>query len=438
MDEEKEKHQFHLRNFVIPIEVGLNKKLDKTCCLLFSLINMLDNYQKHCFASNAYLANLLDVAINTVSGSISTLIEQGYIEQISFDGRKRTIRINPEYKELHKNLKEESDNRITNNGTGNSQPTSDRVGSLHRNDEEIKDINEYDKKNNSVILTRNGVPRKLLIKRKQSIREIHKQEKQKPTPVKSILVPVSVKEIIDYWQFVGLKVHDIETKAYKSAVKDIEKVLNGTMFADYTHPDFIAYTKMKFSVNNIKRAIDRHLERRFNVEYMPTNKEPLNNITLSNFFFNRFVTIEAYKSEFLICYCKPLVKTTNNKQLELSDDQPNVTKLLENWYKKTFAYKINGSYSVMDRNTIIKTGRALKEFVKTNNKTLNISRSHFMMHGIFNDPVLYLAESLTRLFDEELRNNDTLYTIFEPSWLTSELTMTSRLPKFLKNEGVLR
>ena len=108
----EEKHYILLDNFTIPIEVALNKKLDRTCLLLFSLITKLDNSRTHCFASNAYLASLLNTYPNTISISISTLIEQDYVEQVSFDGRRRVIKIKEDFKVIHNHLKVESDDRL--------------------------------------------------------------------------------------------------------------------------------------------------------------------------------------------------------------------------------------------------------------------------------------------------------------------------------------
>ena len=102
---EDDKNQFHLRFLSIPTEVFLNKKLDKTCILLFQIINMLDNKKTHCFASNDYLASLLNGSPHTISLSIATLIEQGYIEKVSFDGRVRILRVKEDYLETWSEMK---------------------------------------------------------------------------------------------------------------------------------------------------------------------------------------------------------------------------------------------------------------------------------------------------------------------------------------------
>jgi len=458
--EENEKHESYLRFFHIDVEVGLNKNLDRTSLLLFSVINGLDHCKKHCTASNAYLASCLDVIPNTISASLSSLIKQEYVELIHFDGKTRTIRINPNYKTIHKNIKDESDLRISccrkgsrlpnandlgrNSAQESRQPNADDLGSLMRMNEHIKDIED---KKNSVshsVISGNFVPTKKriiilskreIIKRdKTNLVPVFRKEKKQPP----LVVSSAVQEVIDYWKSFGFKVPKESTKGFRDAVKDINNVLNGTRFTDYTEPTFKPYTNQKYSVKDIKSAIDFHKSRRKNINYLPTNKDYLESITLSNFFFNRYSTIEETKSEFLICIAQPLVKTTNNSKLLLKDDLPNVTKLLTDWYKKTFSYKINGSYSMRDRNVIIRSGLKLKAFSETNKDKLTINEEHCRMYRITNDPVLYLAKALIHFWDNEISRNGGLLEKFEINFLASENLLTTKFPKFLKEEKAMR
>lgn len=103
-------NKFNLKYLKIQPEVFLNDKLDKNCCLLFELIYLLDGDQ-HCWASNGYFASVLGVTETTISTSLKVLIEQGYVEKLSFNGRIRHIKIKEDYMERYKYLMEDFNRR---------------------------------------------------------------------------------------------------------------------------------------------------------------------------------------------------------------------------------------------------------------------------------------------------------------------------------------
>ena len=83
------------RNFLgvwIPKDVYLNKQLSWLEKILLVEIESLDN-QNGCFASNDYFADFLDVTKTTISSAISKLKKLGFVEQVSFDGRRRVLKI---------------------------------------------------------------------------------------------------------------------------------------------------------------------------------------------------------------------------------------------------------------------------------------------------------------------------------------------------------
>jgi len=102
-EEKKQKNELWLKYINIPIEVFGNKKLNYTDAIIFCLIELLDG-NKGCFAGNNYFAKVLDISKTSVSTSISKLIEFKYVNDVAFDGRKRTIKINPKYKEIYKDI----------------------------------------------------------------------------------------------------------------------------------------------------------------------------------------------------------------------------------------------------------------------------------------------------------------------------------------------
>lgn len=77
----------------IPQEIYLAQDLNWTDKIILIEIDSLDN-NEHCFASNDYFAEFLNISTVSVSKSINKLIKMGYITAISFDGRHRTLKSN--------------------------------------------------------------------------------------------------------------------------------------------------------------------------------------------------------------------------------------------------------------------------------------------------------------------------------------------------------
>lgn len=64
---------------IIPSTVLFNEKLKANVKLLYAIITVLSNKEGYCFASNSYLANLLDVQPHTISKWISELKDMGFV-----------------------------------------------------------------------------------------------------------------------------------------------------------------------------------------------------------------------------------------------------------------------------------------------------------------------------------------------------------------------
>lgn len=79
----------------IPADIWLNKNLTIYEKAIYAEIDSLDG-EKHCWASNEYLAEFCQMSIPTISRAITHLIELGLIERVSFDGRQRILKITKE------------------------------------------------------------------------------------------------------------------------------------------------------------------------------------------------------------------------------------------------------------------------------------------------------------------------------------------------------
>ena len=77
----------------IPANVWLNKDLSPLDKIVLAEVNSLDDDETHCFASNEYLAEFCQCSERKVTESLGKLKSLGFIEQISFNGRTRILKI---------------------------------------------------------------------------------------------------------------------------------------------------------------------------------------------------------------------------------------------------------------------------------------------------------------------------------------------------------
>ena len=95
----------------IPKEIWLCRDLTALDRVIYAEIDSLDN-ENHCTASNKYFAEFCGVGEATITRSIQKLIDKGYIEVISFDGRHRVIKM---IKQTNQNDEAESSKCVANN-----------------------------------------------------------------------------------------------------------------------------------------------------------------------------------------------------------------------------------------------------------------------------------------------------------------------------------
>lgn len=95
----------------IPKEIWLCKDLTALDRVIYAEIDSLDN-ENHCTASNKYFAEFCGVGEATITRSIQKLIDKGYIEVVSFDGRHRVIKM---IKQTNQNDEAESSKCVANN-----------------------------------------------------------------------------------------------------------------------------------------------------------------------------------------------------------------------------------------------------------------------------------------------------------------------------------
>ena len=87
---------------VIPTALLMDDKVSSQAKLTFGIISNLSNQRGYCFASNSYIANLLNLHENTISKHIGELINTGYLirfDEVTSIGLQRRLALSDPIKE---------------------------------------------------------------------------------------------------------------------------------------------------------------------------------------------------------------------------------------------------------------------------------------------------------------------------------------------------
>lgn len=90
LDPDKPKRR--LTHIVIPIEIWEHPTLSSSAKFLAAEIMSLNDPERGCFASNAYLANFMRLSEVRIQALLLELKKADLIEHVSFDGRSRVLR----------------------------------------------------------------------------------------------------------------------------------------------------------------------------------------------------------------------------------------------------------------------------------------------------------------------------------------------------------
>lgn len=295
---------------------------------------------------------------------------------------------------------------------------------------------------NSVLLRK----KKFLVKQEEPKRELLKkgieetlaqnseERKEKEKEKLSCVITFDMQQIIDYWVSKNLPFHREGTKTYAHAMNNLHSLFKGTLFNGMS--DKTKHNR-KFSVNEIKTGIDNFVLAGYNLDYQPVNKKFLQSVSFVNFFYTSFPCArEEDKSPFLKYLLKKPERITESKIYAVKDANPQASKIIENWYRKTFVGNRDQSFSLKNKNDIVYSVIELAKFYEEN-KSKILFESHKRLYNQ-NDPICFLALQVTRLFDKMLRNEDNLYLILTTSWIKSEKTIKERLPAFLMSESMMK
>ena len=95
-------------------DIWLNKNLSMLEKVLFVEIDSLDN-ENHCTAGNDYFAEFCNCGTATITRAISHLKELGYIEELPYNGKYRTLRVIKMISQTNQNDESDSSKRLGNN-----------------------------------------------------------------------------------------------------------------------------------------------------------------------------------------------------------------------------------------------------------------------------------------------------------------------------------
>lgn len=125
----------------IPKEIYLDKKLNALEKIILVEIDSLDNGEDGCYASNEYLAEFCQCSQAKVSTAISKLVKCGYLEVVSFDGRKRNIksRITNNKSLPFKNSKADVE-KLKHNNKDNNKTNNKHINKIPPS---VDDVKEY-------------------------------------------------------------------------------------------------------------------------------------------------------------------------------------------------------------------------------------------------------------------------------------------------------
>lgn len=140
----------------IPRDIWLNNDLSMIEKGILTEISSLDN-ENHCIASNEYFAEFCQCSVATVTRAIKHLMELNYIEQVSFDGRHRIIKMS-----IQTNQNDEADYSKC-----NANNTNNNIG-INRNNTKVllevektekpKKKNLYNKCSDYIVQYTNNIP----------------------------------------------------------------------------------------------------------------------------------------------------------------------------------------------------------------------------------------------------------------------------------------
>jgi hypothetical protein len=413
MEQEKENKQ-GITFVTMPGEVAFNDELSYTDKFIWWTISTLDTTDKHCFASNNYIARKMKVSERKITASITKLENLGYLRRGLFDGRTRVLIINKDL-EQYRHVVEEYNCRSDPNGVSSLPRTEFRTENKEFSMDEDNTLSfNKEKESDRGSTETSGVSTKL-VKRKSKVEKMRSRPKEslqrEVDPIEAPNISSKILPFINYWEEQGLIQHERNTKTFISAVNNLNKIVSrGTLFNNMT--DFEEFADTKLSFEDFTLAVDNYVKARSH-DYLPVEKKWLN-YSLSAFLYNPYGKNGRTKSPLLYFLLNP-------PEAHINDHYPDITKSL---IKQFADWDPDYKPTDKDRLKFIEAGNRTGAFFKAHSHKI---ASHFKL------PPQRKAELLIRAVRKDTEDQGLVVT---PGYLCSNMTFDHRLPTYLKNQAI--
>ncbi len=424
------RHKFIPRGFYIPAEVFFCSKLTDLQKRLFPIIESLDN-DKGCFASNEYLANILEVTQTAISVAVGKLKELGFIREESFDGRRRKLRIDYGYIERYRY--ETTEDFVRRTEREDHAECSDElpqrliannVSYIINNNSGKKIIDKVSSKEDTQKISSSSPTKIVRLSREEKIQlqlELNgsKDYKEKPLPS----VPRSIQSLIDTWNNLGLHKHkDPSTKVYQIIVSNLKSLLRGKFFteemlANYSN-EVSEILDKKFSEEEVTN-IFISLKNACSPLYEPTGtfKTYLRTISLPDYLYNPM----SKKSFFLEFFFSPPVLLANTVSL-VENPNPSITSVFKSFYQRTVLGGVAPSYSIVEENKFSRATQRAMEFLR------KYGRRMVSVNGV-TDFASLVCNALQESVDDQ-------NTKLEIGHFASDRTWNKVVPSYLQSQAI--
>jgi len=337
-----------LKGVWLPAEILANRKLSYTEMILFCLIELLDNGERGCYASNKYFADLLGVTTQTISNGISNLRELDYLKTSfhNFNGRAgRDIQINENYKKIY------------------NQSISKFISRLEKNLNR-RSTNSIRDKESRIIVSKETKSRKA----RHKLLPSNETPPNKKRPAKEILpkrkskmyyseVSAEAAKVLSHW-------NDISTN---TSHKTSSKLVQRTFYS--LDKDILP----KHPLSNIIKAIDRLQEMKENRKYYkegPPNKLSIDVFFLGSKFYEKVWFKKIVNENYLSC-------------LKMSDRYPEISEELKKLYRKHVTCQDNTVFTSKQETDFRKAAVKVNEIIETgrlNKYIVNAAMPDYVRH----------------------------------------------------------
>lgn len=434
---ENKKNIFIPQSINIPLALFEDERLSPMDKYLYFFIEGLDN-ERGCYASNGYLATMMNSSSVTISQSISNLKKCGYVLQKSFDGRSRVLNADREYtakqqkkavdnysKRYNENLANDivSLNQTLNhikidNKTSFSSYNSSKEELTKKSEEGFSNENlmpppKIKTRTKPLTETESEKPLSNLMKALNVIlpSELHPQQPKKPiTPLQ---VPSDVQEIFDYWTELQLHLPRTETKSHNECIRKVKGLLNGRLFGK------------KYTIEEIKTSIINFSIAALDPNFEPSDagyKKNLSKKNIDEFIYNSF--LQKGNNSLFKVYLERSPEPATSKQI-VKTEYPKVVNKLKDFYIKEVIGGAEVQITDKDENSFRIAANRLMEFWDKNH-------SRFNSHMSINPPLMagWLCEAIQADCNGDVSK-------ITPGWFCSDTTFNRRYPAYLYRQAIL-